>query len=82
MLKRLETAGLVQRTRNPDNERQVFVALTAKGRELRAKAGCLGESLLTASGQSPEQLGALNGKIRKLRDAIYPSIGGWDLTRS
>ncbi|WP_309645302.1 MarR family transcriptional regulator [Phenylobacterium sp.] len=39
LLKRLESAALVQRARNPANERQVIVALTDAGRELRARAG-------------------------------------------
>lgn len=82
LLKRLETAGLVRRSRNPDNEREVLVALTAKGRELRTKAGCLGQQLLEASKHSPEQLGALNARVRKLRDAIYDHTGGWNLARA
>jgi MarR family transcriptional regulator, organic hydroperoxide resistance regulator len=76
LLKRLEAAQLVRRTRNPDNERQVVVALTAQGRALRAKAGCVGDALLAASGQSPKELGDLNAKLKLLRDAIYESIGG------
>lgn len=77
LLKRLETAGLLRRTRNPDNERQVVVALTEAGRVLKARAGCLGEALLAASGQSPDQLSRLNLEVRQLRDAIYSHIGGW-----
>lgn len=79
LLKRLEAAGLVRRTRNPENERQVVVALTEAGRALRSRAGCVGESLLAASGQSPAQLGALNREVRALRDAIYRHTGGWNL---
>ncbi len=82
LLKRLEAAGLVRRTRNPENERQVVVALTAQGRALRSRAGCLGDSLLAASGQSPEELGRLNRGIKQLRDAIYGHIGGWNLAQS
>lgn len=77
LLKRLEAAGLVRRTRNPDNERQVIVALTDAARALERRAGCLGDSLLAASGQPPERLGALNRDVRALRDAIYERIGGW-----
>lgn len=77
LLKRLESAEIVHRTRNPDNERQVVVALTDKGRALRKRAGCLGEAMLTASGQSPKELGELNAKVRQLRDAIYSGIEGW-----
>lgn len=78
LLKRLETAGLVARTRNPENERQVIVALTDRGRDLRAKAGCLGTALLTASGQPVAALAALNGQVKELRDAVYAHIGGWN----
>ena len=81
LLKRLEAAGLVRRTRNPDNERQVVVALTAEGRAIRSRATCLGESLLAASGHAPKDLGRLNRDIRHLRDQIYDHTGGWNLTR-
>ncbi|UIJ44781.1 MarR family transcriptional regulator [Sphingomonas cannabina] len=77
LLKRLEAAGLVRRARNPDNERQVVVELTARGRALRPRAGCLGEALLKASGQSARQLGELNRGVRRLRDALYDVIGKW-----
>lgn len=77
VLKRLETAGLVRRTRNPDNERQVVVALTDQGRAIRSRAGCLGDALLSASGQSPAHLGELNRNVRGLRDMIYSHVGGW-----
>lgn len=79
LLKRLEAAQLVRRKRNPENERQVVVALTAQGRALHSKAGCLGDALLAASQQSPRELGELNAKIKGLRDALYASIGGWNL---
>ncbi|MFB4382263.1 MarR family transcriptional regulator [Agrobacterium sp. LR_9] len=77
LLKRLEASGLVRRTRNPENERQVVVALTDQGRALRSRAGCLGEALLTASGQSAQHLSDLNRDVRELRDAIYTQMIGW-----
>ncbi|KWT69114.1 Organic hydroperoxide resistance transcriptional regulator [Hyphomicrobium sulfonivorans] len=80
VLKRLEAAGLVHRARNPENERQVLVNLTEKGDALRTEAGCLGEALLTASGDTVQNLAALNADIRRLRDALYAKIGGWSLT--
>lgn len=79
LLKRLEAAGFVKRTRNPANERQVVVALTGEGRALRSRAGCLGDALLQASQQTPEELGHLNSDVRRLRDAIYRDIGGWSV---
>lgn len=78
LLKRLEAAGLVHRTRNPENERQVVITLTEAGLALRSKAGCLGDALLGNSGHSPQELGALNANVRRLRDDIYRHIGGWD----
>lgn len=77
VLKRLEAAGLVRRTRNPDNERQVVVALTDQGRAIRSRAGCLGDALLSASGQTPAHLGELNRNVRGLREMIYSHVGGW-----
>ncbi|CAN5412730.1 MarR family transcriptional regulator [soil metagenome] len=82
LLKRLEAAGLVGRRRNPDNERQVVVALTEQGSALQSEASCLGDTLLAASGQSPEELAALTQQIRLLRDALYRQIGGWNLDRT
>ena len=70
LLKRLETAGLVRRTRNPDDERQVIIALTAEGRALRARGGCLADALLAASGMSGAELGEINRQLKRLRDAI------------
>lgn len=77
LLKRLEAAELVRRERNPENERQVVVSLTPRGAALQTKSGCLGETLLASSGQTPAELGALNAEVRRLRDAIYSRIGGW-----
>lgn len=77
LLKRLETAGLVKRLRNPDNERQVIISLTSQGTKLRTQAVCLNASLLEASGATPSELGALNQQIRHLRDTLYAQIGRW-----
>lgn len=79
LLKRLEAAGLVCRTRNPENERQVVVALTDQGRLLRSKAGCLGDALTAASQKTPEELAQLNRDVRNLRDTLYSQLGGWNL---
>jgi DNA-binding MarR family transcriptional regulator len=70
LVKRLESAGLVTRARNPHDERQVQVRLTPRGREIRDECGCLGEELLARSGMTGEQLGKLNRKVQALRDAV------------
>lgn len=74
LLKRLEAAGLVERTRNPVNERQVIVTLTTPGKALRKRAGCLGETLLKASRRSAPELGLINTQLKGLRDAVYESL--------
>ena len=74
LLKRLEVAGLVRRARNPANERQVVITLTSEGQALRERAGCLGEALLDASGQTMPELSDLNIRLKSLRDAVYESF--------
>ncbi|WP_420141699.1 MarR family winged helix-turn-helix transcriptional regulator [Sphingomonas sp.] len=70
LVKRLEAGGLVQRARNPQDERQVQVRLTDRGRTIRDECSCLGETLLKRSGMSPADLGALNDQVRALRTAL------------
>ena len=77
LLKRLEAAGLVKRSRNPGNERQVLISLTPAGAALKAKAGCLGSALLEASGETPAELGDLNRRVQHLRDTVYEQLGRW-----
>ncbi|MBB3347940.1 MarR family winged helix-turn-helix transcriptional regulator [Sphingomonas sp. BK069] len=75
LVKRMEAAGLVERRRNPDDERQVQVFLTEAGHALRARCGCLAERLLERSRLSIDQLAALNGQVQALRDALVESSG-------
>lgn len=75
LLKRLEAAGLVGRTRNPEDERQVLVRLTDKGRALREQSVCLAETMLESSGLSIAEIGALNDQMRSLRDSIVKALG-------
>ncbi|WP_310468191.1 MarR family transcriptional regulator [Sphingomonas sp.] len=70
LVKRLESAGFVTRERNPKDERQVIVSLTAKGRSMNDKTACLTEKLLERSGLTPDQLTRMNGQVRQLRDAL------------
>jgi MarR family transcriptional regulator, organic hydroperoxide resistance regulator len=72
LLKRLEAAGFVTRRRNPKDERQVIVSLTAKGSSLNEETACLTQTLLERSGLTPEQLIRLNEQVRGLRDALAP----------
>ncbi len=73
MVKRLAAAGLLDRTRNPDDEREVRVGLTAAGRALWTRTGCLAETMLDRSGMKAGELAALNTRMRALRDALLAS---------
>lgn len=70
LLKRLESAGLVTRTRAADDERQVVVELTTQGRALKTKARAVPESLFCATGCTVDELVAIKSRIEKLRDNL------------
>lgn len=70
LVKRLETAGLLKRQRNPQDERQVIVTLTAKGQTMRQDATCLTQTLLESSGLPVEEIIRLNTEICALREAL------------
>ena len=74
LVKRLEAAGLLQRTRNAADERQVLVGLTDKGRALQARTGCLSAALLNKSGWKVEQIVALNEQVKALREALAAAL--------
>lgn len=75
LVKRLEASGLVTRRRNPEDERQVTVSLTAAGRTMREESACLAQELLSASGMSLDRVMALNEEVRALRDALATTYG-------
>ncbi|PXW73340.1 MarR family transcriptional regulator [Blastomonas natatoria] len=64
LLKRMEAAGLVSRTRDAEDERRVLIGLTEQGRALRADALHVPETI--AGGRSPEGLDELREGVRKL----------------
>ena len=70
LLKRMEEAGLLTRTRSREDERVVLATLTDKGRALEAEAGRIASCVLTASGLSVPELIDLRNRIGALRDAI------------
>lgn len=73
LLKRLEAADYLRRVRNPQDERQVLIGLTDKGRELRNRAGCVATNLAERSGMSADELEALNVAVRALHDRLVNS---------
>jgi MarR family transcriptional regulator, organic hydroperoxide resistance regulator len=70
LLKRLEAAGLLKRTRSKEDERQVIVALTVQGEALKEKARKLPLSILAASQCSVAELTTLKSEIVSLREKL------------
>jgi len=70
LLKRLEAAHLIKRTRNTADERQVLVALTSQGHALREKARTVPQSVLAASACSIAELSAMKNDLVALRDRL------------
>lgn len=71
LIKRLEAAGLVTRTRDTHDERVVRIALTDAGQKLTDEAlGCIPTAILEATGMDPSDLQALNGRLAALGAAL------------
>ncbi|MEH2685402.1 MarR family transcriptional regulator [Bradyrhizobium diazoefficiens] len=75
LLKRLEAAHLVKRTRSSEDERQVLIALTPQGHALKDKARAVPQSILAASDCSVSELVAMKDEIVALRDRLNAVIG-------
>src|SRR5580692_10046767 len=69
MLKRLEASGLVTRTRDPHDERQLRVDLTEKGRALRQQALNVPPAVVAKLGMSLGDLEELHRGLTTLNDA-------------
>ena len=70
LLKRLETAGLVSRLRDTQDERRVLVRLSAAGRELKTRAARIPGCVLQASQCSVAEAMALTHQIQTLRNRL------------
>jgi MarR family transcriptional regulator, organic hydroperoxide resistance regulator len=73
LLKRMEQAELITRTRCPQDERQVIIALTPQGSALRAEGAKLPACVLGASGCSLEQVIRLQRELSVLRTSLMNS---------
>jgi MarR family transcriptional regulator, organic hydroperoxide resistance regulator len=70
LLKRVETLGYIQRSRDPADERQVRVRLTERGRTLRAKALHIPGCILAASDLDARTVKQLMTGIATLRRTL------------
>lgn len=75
LLKRLEAAELIRRTRSAKDERQVLIALTPQGLALKEKARAVPQQILAASACSIPELSAMKNEIVALRDRLNAAAG-------
>lgn len=74
LVKRLETHGLVMRKRSPEDERQVIVRLTERGRKLRDSAGPIPERVAASAGCSLSELEDLKNQLLALRNRLHGKL--------
>lgn len=74
LLKRLESEGLLKRTRSREDERVVLVQLTDKGHALHEDAKRVPQCILQASGRSPERLQQLQAELLDLRASLQKAV--------
>lgn len=67
LLKRLDAAGLITRTRNPKDEREVLLHLTDKGLALKSEAAEVMRCVEGAFDSDPDKIGALKASIDDIR---------------
>lgn len=72
LLKRLEAAGLIERRRDPANERSLQITLTPQGRELRRRAASVPEGVLDRLGMSLEEARTLRQVLLDVIDRAQP----------
>jgi DNA-binding MarR family transcriptional regulator len=70
LLKRMETAGLLSRLRDVQDERRVLIRLTAAGRQLKKRAARIPGCILQAAQCDVTEVRALTRQVQVLRDRL------------
>jgi DNA-binding MarR family transcriptional regulator len=70
LLQRIEGLGLISRTRDPQDERQVRVKLTEAGRALRARAAAVPACVTDTLDMPKARIEALQKEIDDVRDRL------------
>ncbi|MCW2530754.1 MAG: ohrR [Blastococcus sp.] len=81
LLKRLEAAGLLRRERDPKDQRNLALALTDKGKALRAEAEMIPAGIVERLGMPIEELMSLHVALTRVIAASQqalapPAVGG------
>ncbi len=71
LLKRLEAAGLLTRTRNPQDERQVLLHVSENGRALQQQAAPVARCVSEAVGLDVETIKTIQAAIDAIRDSLH-----------
>lgn len=70
LLKRLEQNGLIKRTRDSRDERQVIVSLTEKGRVMRSEVNRIMAAIGQAAGCTLEEMATIREMLKGLRSNL------------
>lgn len=69
LLKRLETAGMIDRDRDPTDDRALAVSLTTSGRRLRTRAERVPPAIMARLGMDLPELEAMRDSLTRLIEA-------------
>jgi len=79
LLKRLEQNGLIKRTRDLRDERQVIVSLTPKGQAMKSEINTIMMAIGEAAGCTLEEMAGMREMLHRLRGNLgRPGPGGGD----
>lgn len=78
LLKRLEKAGFITRTRSERDQREVLIHLSLSGDALRSEAARIDASIDAALGLDSTALKQLQATVNDLRDRLYRRPGAAD----
>ncbi|MBZ9793982.1 MarR family transcriptional regulator [Rhizobium sp. 3T7] len=74
LLKRLEQNGLIKRTRDSRDERQVIVSLTEKGRAMRSEIDTIMSAIGQAAGCTLEEIKTIREMLKGLRSNLTAAV--------
>jgi DNA-binding MarR family transcriptional regulator len=74
LLKRLEQNGLIKRTRDSRDERQVIVTLTPKGRSMKSEVNTIMTAIGQAAGCTLDEMAEIRGALQKLRGNLNAAV--------
>ncbi len=76
LLKRLEHNGLIKRTRDARDERQVIVTLTQTGQAMRGEVSMIMSSIGQALGCTLDEMATMRDRLHQLRGNLNEAVRG------